>query len=147
MTRVSCGSCNMNGKKILVIDDQRSQLRLIKKLLTRLGHTAVTVDSAEEAGLILRWEQDFSMIITDLKMPWLDGLQFCREAKTNHPKLKIYALTGFLGGYDPQELKTAGFDGIYQKPVRENLLLEILNAYQADAADENPAATSSRLPE
>lgn len=81
-----------------MIDDQCSQLRLTKKLLTRLGHTAVTVDSAEEAGLILRWEQAFSMIITDLKMPWLDGLQFCRETKTSHPGLKIYALTGFIGG-------------------------------------------------
>jgi len=138
----------MNGKKILVIDDQRNQLRLIKKLLTRLGHTAVTVDSAEEAGLILRWEKDFSMIITDLKMPWLDGLQFCRNAKTSYPKLKIYALTGFLGGYDPQEIKAAGFDGVYQKPVRETLLIEILDAYQTDISDEDPTgASTNRSPQ
>ena len=118
----------MDGKKILVIDDQRSQLRLIKKLLTKLGHTAVTVDSAEEASLILRWEHDFSMIITDLKMPWLDGLQFCKDAKSTDPNLKIYALSGFIGGYDPVELKAAGFDGVFQKPVRETLLEEILDA-------------------
>jgi len=121
----------MEKKKILVIDDQRSQLRLIKRLLTRMGHTAVTVDSAEEAGLILRWERDFAMIITDLKMPWLDGLQFCKDAKRAHPDLKIYAISGFLGGYDPDELKAAGFDGICQKPIKEALLLEILAAYQA----------------
>ncbi|MCP3955545.1 MAG: response regulator [Desulfobacterales bacterium] len=123
----------MNGKKILVIDDQRSQLRLIKNLLTKLGHTAVTVDSAEEAGLILRWEQDFSMIITDLKMPWLDGLEFCKNAKSSHPNLKIFALSGFIGGYDPLELKTAGFDGIFQKPVREMLLRKIIAASQTDS--------------
>ncbi len=122
----------MNKKKILVIDDQRSQLRLIKKILTKLGHTVVTVDSAEEAGLILRWERDFSMIITDLKMPWLDGLQFCKNAKSAHPNLKIYALSGFIGGYDLGELKAAGFDGVYQKPVREALLVEILDTYRAE---------------
>jgi len=121
----------MTRKKILVVDDQRSQLRLIKKILTRLGHTAVTVDSAEEAGLILRWEQDFSMIITDLKMPWLDGLQFCKNAKALHPRLKIYALSGFVGGYDARELTDAGFDAVYQKPIRKSLLLEILDAYNS----------------
>ena len=121
----------MNGKKILVIDDQRSQLRLIKKILAKLGHTAVTVDSAEEAGLILRWETDFSMVITDLKMPWLDGLQFCKNAKASHPDLKIYALSGFIGGYDAHELKAAGFDAVYQKPIRESLLIEILNTYNS----------------
>jgi CheY-like chemotaxis protein len=129
----------MNGKKILVIDDQRSQLRLIKKLLTKLGHTVVTVDSAEEAGLLLRWERNFAMIITDLKMPWLDGLQFCKDVKSDHPKLKIYALSGFVGGYNPDELKAAGFDGVYQKPVRETLLVEILDAYQADTRADRPA--------
>ena len=126
----------MNGKKILVIDDQRSQLRLIKKLLTKLGHTAVTVDSAEEADLILRWEQDFSLIITDLKMPWLDGLQFCKDVKSLHPNLKVYALSGFIGGYDPDELKAAGFDGVYEKPIRITLLAEILDASQAETEDD-----------
>jgi len=133
----------MDRKKILVIDDQRSQLRLIKRLLTRMGHTAVTVDSAEEAGLILRWEQDFAMIITDLKMPWLDGLQFCKDAKRAHPHLKIYAISGFLGGYDPDELKAAGFDGVYEKPIKEALLLEILATYQA-AVREKPTAGSPK---
>ena len=122
----------MTRKKILVIDDQRNQLRLIKKLLSKLGHTAVTVDSSEEAGLILKWEQDFSMIITDLKMPWLDGLQFCKNAKSSHPDLKIYALSGFIGGYDARELKDAGFDGIYEKPIRESLLIEILNTCNSE---------------
>jgi len=128
----------MISEKILVIDDQRSQLRLIKKILTKLGHLVVTVDSAEEAGLILRWERDFSMIITDLKMPWLDGLQFCKSAKSSHPNLKIYALSGFIGGYDLGELRAAGFDGVYQKPVRKTLLVEILEAYQAGMQGKNP---------
>lgn len=134
----------MDRKKILVIDDQRSQLRLIKRLLTRMGHTAVTVDSAEEAGLILRWERDFAMIITALKMPWLDGLQFCKEAKRVYPDLKIYAISGFLGGYDPNELAAAGFDGIYQKPIKEALLLEILAAYQATV--QGPPTAGSQEP-
>ena len=41
-------------KKILVVDDQRSQLKLMKKMLEKIGYMAVTVDSAEEAEYILR---------------------------------------------------------------------------------------------
>ncbi len=56
-------------KKVLGVDDQRSQLKLMKKMLEKIGCMAVTVDSVEEAGHILRCEESFSSIITDLKMP------------------------------------------------------------------------------
>ncbi|MBW2490017.1 MAG: response regulator [Deltaproteobacteria bacterium] len=115
-------------KRILVVDDQKSQLRLMKKMLEKVGYMAVTVDSAEEAEYILRGKESFSMIITDLKMPWLDGLNFCKKAKLLDPNLKIYALSGFLYDFDINELKDAGFDGIYEKPINRVQLAEILNA-------------------
>lgn len=118
----------MNAKKILVVDDNLSQLRLMKELLGRLGHMTVTVDSAEEAEYILRYGEHFSLIITDLKMPWLDGLNFCRKVKNLNPNLKIYALSGCLSDFDNKDLKNAGFDGIYQKPISKARLEEIINA-------------------
>jgi CheY-like chemotaxis protein len=117
----------MSNKKILVVDDQPSQLKLMREMLELFGYTAVTVDSAEEAEHILRFGEDFSFIITDLKMPWLNGLKFCKKAKTLNPDLKIYALSGCLHDYDPKDLEKAGFDGIYQKPIRKAQLLEMLN--------------------
>jgi CheY-like chemotaxis protein len=117
----------MSTKKILVVDDDLTHLKLIKKLLGKLGHTVVTSDSAEEAEYILRYGEKFSLIITDLKMPWLNGLDFCRRVKTSKPDLKIYALSGWLYNFDMNELKDAGFDGIYQKPLIKSDLAEILN--------------------
>jgi len=114
-------------KKILVVDDQRSQLKLMKKMLESIGYMAVTVDSAEEAEYILRGEESFSMIITDLKMPWVDGLRLCKKAKILDPKLKIFALSGCLYDFDMNELEEAGFDGIYEKPINKAQLAEILN--------------------
>jgi len=120
---------DMSTKKDLIIDDQRSILRLIRKMLEKFDYMAVTVDSAEEAENILKWgRENFSMIITDLKMPWLNGLDFCKKVKLSHPNLKIYALPGCLYNYDINELEDAGFDGIYQKPISKDFLLEILNA-------------------
>jgi CheY-like chemotaxis protein len=118
----------MSAKKILVVDDQLSQLRLMRQMLETLGHVAVTVDSAEEAEHILRFGENFSLIITDLKMPWLNGLNFCKKAKILNPNLKIYAMSGYLYDFDLNELEKAGFDGIYQKPISKANLKEILNA-------------------
>jgi CheY-like chemotaxis protein len=117
----------MSTKKILVVDDNLSQLRLMKELLGRLGHMTVTVDSAEEAEYILRYGEHFSLIITDLKMPWLDGLSFCRRVKILNPDLKIYALSGWLSNFNRKELENAGFDGIFQKPISKARLEEILS--------------------
>jgi len=118
----------MSTKKVLVVDDQLSQLRLMRIMLEKLGYMAVTVDSAEEAEYILKCGETFSLIITDLRMPWLDGLDFCRRAKVLHPEIKIYALSGCLDDFNVHELEMAGFDGIYQKPMTKSYLKEILNA-------------------
>jgi CheY-like chemotaxis protein len=118
----------MSTKKILVVDDDLTYLKLMRKLLEKLGHIVVTVDSPEEAEHILRYEEHFSFIITDLRMPWLNGLNFCRRVKTMNPDLKILALSGCLNNYDMNELEDAGFDGIYQKPNRKAKLEKILNA-------------------
>ncbi|MGD9383834.1 MAG: response regulator [Desulfobacterales bacterium] len=117
----------MSTKKILVIDDDLTHLKLMRKLLGKLGHIVVTVASAEEAEHILRYEEHFSLIITDLRMPWLNGLDFCRRVKILKPDLKIYALSGWVYDFDMNELEDAGFDGIYQKSNIKSKLAEILN--------------------
>ena len=117
----------MSAKKILVVDDDLIHLKLMRRLLEKLGHIVVTTDSAEEAEHILKYEEDFSLILADLRMPWLDGLDFCRRAKTLKPDLKIYALSGWTHNFDMDELKEAGFDGIYEKSNIKSKLAEILN--------------------
>ena len=88
----------------------------------------ITADSAEEAEHILRYEENISLIITDLKMPWLNGLDFCRKVKTLKPDLRVYALSGCVNNFDMNELEDAGFDGIYQKPISKVNLEEIIKS-------------------
>jgi CheY-like chemotaxis protein len=118
----------MSTKKILVVDDNLSFLKFMKKFFNKFDHMLITADSAEEAEHILRYEENISFIITDLKMPWLNGVDFCRRVKTLKPDLKIYALSGYINDFDMDELEDAGFNGIYQKPIRKATLEEILNA-------------------
>ena len=119
----------MSTKKILVVDDNLGFLKLMKRLFKKTDHMIVTVDSAEEAEHILRYDEKISVIITDLRMPWLNGLDFCRKVKTLKPDLRVYALSGCVNNFDMNELEDAGFDGIYQKPINKTNLEEILNAH------------------
>jgi CheY-like chemotaxis protein len=118
----------MSTKKILVVDDNLSFLNLMKRLFNKSDHLIITADSAEEAEHILRYEEKISLIITDLKMPWLNGIDFCRRVKTLKPDLKVYALSGCVNNFDMNELEEAGFNGIYQKPISKANLEEILKA-------------------
>lgn len=113
-------------RKILVIDDHRSQLKLMKNRLSRYGCNVVTADSAEEAVQMMQWGERFDIIITDLKMPWLNGIQFCRQVKADYPEIQVFALSGNISEYDKDELESSGFDGIYEKPISEEMLIQIL---------------------
>lgn len=122
---------HMSDEKIMIVDDQRVHLRLMKEMVEMCGKQAVTVDSAEEAELILEWYSDIKALITDLKMPWLDGVVFCKNTKRKYPGIKVYALSGNLQAYDQEVLDEAGFDGIYQKPVRFEIIKSILGSIQS----------------
>jgi len=112
--------------KILVIDEQRSHLKRMRNRLSRYGCKVITSDSAEEAVEMIQWGERFSLIITALKMPWLDGIQFCRRVKASYPEFWVVALSGNLDAFDRDELEKSGFDGIFEKPVTDELLEEIL---------------------
>ena len=98
----------------------------MRRRLENYGFNVVTADSAEEAQHLLQWGETYTMVITDINMPWLNGIQFCRNAKATHPDLKIFALTGCLDDYDEAELNSSGFDGVYEKPLSEAHLQQIL---------------------
>ncbi len=121
--------------RVLVIDDQRSHLKLMKNRLSRFGCRVVTSDSAEEAVEMIQWGERFSLIITDLKMPWLDGIQFCKRVKASHPGFRVVALSGNLDAFDRDELEDSGFDGIYEKPVTDEMVRRILETAPRSCID------------
>ena len=113
------------SQKILVIDDNPTQCKVIKKLFESCGFSVVALDSPEEALYLLEWK-DFNVIITDLRMPWMNGAEFCRRARRTRPDMLIYALSGYIQEFDRNELVEAGFDGIFSKPIRIELLRDAI---------------------
>lgn len=83
----------MGSSKILVVDDQPVFLRVLEKHLRGGGFTPVSASSGTEALAILE-QQEVDLIISDLMMPGMDGLQLMEQVRTRHPGIPIIVLTG-----------------------------------------------------
>src|SRR4051794_18736505 len=108
------GSCTMDHSPmaaILVIDDSAVQLELTRSLLARQGYTVLTAGSAEEALELLR-SQTPVLVLADIELPGMDGLEFTRVLKGQKETrdIPVWALTGLAGGEDERRSREAGCD-------------------------------------
>lgn len=114
-------------KRILFVDDEPDQVLLIQ---TRLEHNGFEVLTATdgESGLQLAVEQRPDLVIVDLIIPRLDGLEICRRLKQNPATAKIpVALFTASATRDLDELcKTVGFAAYLRKPYEATELLAII---------------------
>ncbi len=111
----------MDEEKILVVDDDPSIRIMMDRSLTKLGHAFAIAGDAEEAIEMLN-KEFFLLIITDLIMPGMDGVQLCERIRETNTKSVIYALSGHLGEYEVDKMEELGFDGYLVKPARREVL-------------------------
>jgi CheY-like chemotaxis protein len=108
-------------RRVLVVDDTASNLRVMTLMLEREGHTVRTAPGANEAEVLFRAEH-FDLIFMDLQMPGIDGFEATRrlralEAGTGR-RTPIHALTADARKELAPLCHEAGMDGILTKPVR-----------------------------
>lgn len=115
----------------------------MQRFVLKLGYVVKTADSSEAALEILKSEY-FPLIITDLSMPGMDGLELCRCIKQINPDIIIYALSGYIASFDEQKLESCGFDGYLRKPASSHTLkqaidgaFEKIKRFQTDKAGPN----------
>ena len=111
--------------KILVVDDEDYHRELMQKLLARLGYQVEAVESAEEAFSCLDRES-FPVIITDLIMLEMDGVEFCRKIRETDNKTVVIALSGHTELYDINRLKEVGFDNHLAKPFKIDVIKQAI---------------------
>ena len=109
------------SKKILVVDDEESLKEIMTIMLDKIGYDHEFADSGEEALEILNREE-FPIVLTDLKMPDIDGVELCMRIKQRNPETIIYAFSGGITELDYEELEEMGFDGLLCKPVTSKVL-------------------------
>ena len=106
----------MAKKKILVVDDEDYHRNLVKAFVEKLGYAVTDCASPIEALALLE-NTSFPLIITDLIMYDMDGMEFCEKVRETNRESKILALSGFIDLYEPDKLDRAGFDGLLDKPI------------------------------
>ncbi len=115
----------MMEHRILVVDDEDFHRELMQKLLFKLGYDVTVVESAEAAFCLLAKEK-IPIIITDLIMLEMDGVEFCQKIRETDSKTIVIALTGHTDLYDADKLKEAGFDYHLTKPFKLDIIKEAI---------------------
>ncbi len=112
-------------KIILLVDDHKSFRDSLAKVLTGEGYRVLAATDGEEALDILRQEH-INLVLTDLKMPKMDGVELLRVAKTLHPEIEVILITGF-GTVDTAvtAMKDGAFDYI-QKPFKPRDIIKLV---------------------
>jgi len=103
---------------ILVVDDEAPVTRVIQKLLRRAGYR-VTIETGAPAALetFRRHGERFDLVITDLLMPRMTGIDLAREMKRIRPEVPILLCTGHHGRITPEELAAADIADLIPKPI------------------------------
>jgi CheY-like chemotaxis protein len=115
---------------IVVVDDDPANRRLMTGILELDGYRAYPMSSGEE-GLdwIKRHPDGFDLLVTDVRMPGMNGLELATLVREIMPDVKILFVTGF-SDFSPKELVKSGdpHDYILQKPFGSNALLRKVEA-------------------
>jgi len=112
--------------KILVVDDQVSMRQIISDMLVERGHTVASVEDGISA--IEALEKDtFDLIVADVNMPRMDGLEFLKKIKAEKPDSHVVFVTGMLEDTVRLGSENLGVDGLILKPFDENAAMEVIN--------------------
>ncbi len=112
-----------NKQNILLVDDDTSLLELLSMRLNAVGLTVKTATSGAEAlGILPQYNPH--LIITDLRMDEMDGLQLCKLIQQNHASLPIIIITAHGTIKEAIEATNEGVFGFITKPIDNNELLD-----------------------
>ncbi len=118
--------------KILVVEDNPANMKLAVSLLGTAGHTVISATDAE-AGLAMARDEHPNLILMDIQLPGMDGLEATgllkRDCATR--AIPVIALTALAMKGDEERMRTAGCDGYIAKPVRYHELLATVAAQLA----------------
>jgi CheY-like chemotaxis protein len=110
---------------ILLVDDEKPILKSIQSFLEAKGHSVVTTSSGKK-GLRFFKDQAFDLVLSDITMPDMDGLELISKLKSINGKVKLIAITGHLEEEKLKSAHQAGADQILVKPFRNEDLLRII---------------------
>ncbi len=119
---------NYSDEFVLVVDDEESVREPIVAMLEHLGFKADSAVSSEEA-LEMLTQKPYTFLLTDIRMPGIDGLELIKRIKRSHPETCVIAMTGYSREFNYVEVINTGATDFVNKPfVIEELEAKIKRA-------------------
>jgi len=108
---------------VLVAEDELSNFKLIQAILKRNNYEIIWANSGEEAIQICKENKDLKLVLMDIRMPGMSGLEAASEIKSILPNLPIIAQTAYAMNEDKDKALSQGCDDYITKPINRNELL------------------------
>ena len=123
--------------RILIAEDEEGIRSLVARALSQDGHAVVTAnDGAEALDVLAREQGAFELLLTDIRMPIMDGIALALAAARNHPNVSILLMTG----YADQRERASGLDTLIHDVIAKPFSLTTIR----NAVREPVAAGASR---
>ena len=120
---------NWSKKKCLLVDDNKDILTYLNRVLLDTGITILTARSGFEALDIIKKTDDIDVVLLDMQMPEMNGIEVTREIRKIHKDLPIIAQTAFIFEDDKDIILEAGCDACLIKPIRKDHLLTVMSGF------------------
>jgi CheY-like chemotaxis protein len=121
---VAAGPPRGRGELVLVVDDERLVSEVTRRVLEKAGYRVlVAVDGSEAVALYRRHGRDIAVVLTDMRMPVLDGPGTIRELRRLDPLVRVIGSSGLSGEDEVAEVASAGVRHFLAKPYAADALL------------------------
>jgi len=117
------------GKIILVAEDTTTSILFYKAVLKKTNSSLIFVTNGLDAVEAVKKDENISIVLMDINMPDLDGIEATREIKKIRPHLPVIIQTAYVMNNERISSFDAGADGFIAKPVTIKKLFEVLDGF------------------
>ncbi|WP_128544543.1 hybrid sensor histidine kinase/response regulator [Larkinella soli] len=117
---ILCNQAGNEGKQVLIVDDNQTNLTILKSQLEQWKLVPTLAASGRQALDILQTKPGFDLVITDMQMPGMDGIELARTIRKLHPALPIILLSSI--GDESHKNNPGLFSALLTKPVKQQQL-------------------------
>lgn len=123
----------MTGQRILVVEDNAKNLKLVRDVLRFAGYEVIEARSGEQ-GVELAVESPPDLVLMDLQLPGIDGAEALRQLRERPDtrEVPVVAVTAFAMKEDRDRALLVGFDGYVEKPISVRALPEQVSSFLND---------------
>jgi PAS domain S-box-containing protein len=118
-----------DGKTILVVEDEANNYVLIEELLSSMKLKVVKAENGLEAVNICAGQNSPDLVLMDIKMPVMDGMEATKKIRERNQDLPIIALTAYVFETEKERILASGCNACLEKPIRKHALYETLVKY------------------